>query len=101
MSKPVGPAYVGQKWSYTVAATDLNDAAGSLTYSLVSPANQAGIAFNATTRTLTWEPTAAGSQEFLVRVTDQHGGVAEQRFTIDATTVRNGLPPTITSVASG
>jgi RHS repeat-associated protein len=98
-SQPTGPAYVGQDWTYTITATDLDDDA-SLAYVLVAPAS--GVTWNATTHTVTWNPDAEGELAFTLRVTDSDGAFDEQIFTVDALTAppANGVPQ-ITSVPTG
>ena len=100
-SQPVGPAYVGQAWTYVLSATDPDSNVASLAYSLTSPALGGGVAFNAGTKTLTWTPSAVGTKTFTVRVTDPQGSYAEQTFTVNAVAVRNGSLPVIRSVPTG
>jgi hypothetical protein len=51
----------------------------ALTYTLVD--GPAGATIDPTTGLLTWA-AQAGTYEFLLRVEDGHGGIAEQRFTL-------------------
>ncbi len=83
-SDPKGPAVVGQAWQYQLAASDPNDAASSLVYSLIAPVGNAQVSLNQTTKVLTWTPTAVGSLAFTVRVTDPQGAFEDQTFTIGA-----------------
>ena len=102
-SQPTGPAYVGQEdWTYQVTATDFEDDDGTLGYALLDPdPNTPGVSWNATTKTVTWTPAAAGELTFTLRVTDSDGAFVEQVFTVEALTAPEGGVPQITSVPSG
>ncbi|MCA9078376.1 MAG: putative Ig domain-containing protein [Planctomycetaceae bacterium] len=98
-STPSGPAFVGETWSYVLTATDVDSDDTVLTYALMSPTGVTEVDFDPPTRTLTWDPTAVGSETFTLRVTDEAGSWAEQTFTVPAV-VRN-QPPEITSIPTG
>jgi hypothetical protein len=62
---------------FTYQAQAMDADGDTLTYSLVN--GPAGATVDATTGLLTWA-ALAGTYEFVIRVEDGHGGVAEQRF---------------------
>jgi RHS repeat-associated protein len=102
-STPRGPAYVGQAWSYPISAIDEDDASATLSYTLQSPTSGTnGVTFSPNTGTVTWTPSATGSQSFTVRVTDPHGSYAEQTFNLPAQQTQPANdPPKINSIPSG
>ncbi|WP_221391593.1 putative Ig domain-containing protein [Dyadobacter sp. NIV53] len=84
-------ATVGQALTFTATATDANTGQ-TKTYSLVSA--PAGAAINATTGVFTWTPTAAGTVNFSVRVTD-NGSPAlsdEKPVTVTVSNTTNAAP---------
>tara|TARA_R110002167_G_scaffold352262_1_gene565134 strand:- start:1303 stop:19128 length:17826 start_codon:yes stop_codon:yes gene_type:complete len=105
-SRPSGPAYAEQPWTYTVTATDVDSDDAALFYSLMSPEQVTGvIEFDTVTHTLTWTPAVGDvgtSQSFTVRVTDSAGSWREQSFTVPAVAVPvQNDPPEITSIPTG
>ena len=98
-TEPDGPAYVGVEWDYTITATDADNDDATLIYSLVQPLDTAGVAFDPTTRIVTWTPTEIGSLNFVLRVADPDGGYADQLFTLPA--VKLNQRPSITSLPTG
>ena len=70
---------VGSAYLLTLAATG---GAPPYAWSVVSGALPGGLALNATTGTVTGNPSAAGSFPFTVRVTDSAGATAQQPFSI-------------------
>ena len=99
-SRPTGPAVINDAWQYVVTATDLNDAAETLVYSLVEPLNETSVTFDPASQTLQWTPpVGAIKQDFRVRVTDPQGASREQSFTIDAVaSLPTNAPPVVRSL---
>jgi len=93
-STPVTEAVEDEEYSYTVIATDPDG--DDLTYMLIEA--PAGMTIDSKTGTITWIPTNddVGTHEVIVRVSDGHGGYAEQKFTITVENVNDA--PVITSI---
>ena len=100
-STPAGIASVGLTWSYTLAATDANDAPATLAYSLVAPTLPSpGVQFDPATQTLSWTPESTAPQSFTLRVTDPQGAIDQQSFTLTpGTPPPANQPPVIRSSA--
>ena len=79
-SVPPVNATVGLEYSYTVTAS--NEDGDTITFSL--SASIAGMSINVSTGRFTWTPTASqkGKQTVTVKVSDGHGGEAEQTFNV-------------------
>ncbi len=93
---PPTATQVGTIFRYYAAATDPDG--DSLTYDL--PVHPPGVAVHPTLGILTWVPTAddVGTHDFILRVTDDRGGVALQSFRLtvqgqDAAPVITSTPP--------
>lgn len=94
-STPGTSANEGVPYSYDADATDVN-LGDELTFSLeVAPA---GAVIDASTGLVSWTPPSAGSDAFVVRVTDLDGLFVEQSFTVDVFVAGN-VPPSFTSTA--
>ena len=78
-SDPVTTAKEGAAYTYDVEATDPNG--DTLTYSLTT--SPTGMTINSTTGVISWTPTAAGSFDVTVEVSDSNRS-ATQSFTITA-----------------
>ena len=76
-SDPVTTAKEGAAYTYDVEATDPNG--DTLTYSLTT--SPTGMTINSTTGVISWTPTAAGSFDVTVEVSDSNRS-ATQSFTI-------------------
>lgn len=104
-SNPTGPAYVGTPWTYTVTATDPDDTTETLVFSLQAPVGDPQVAWNASTRLLSWTPASGDvpdGKSFTIRVSDPAGSWTEQSFTVPAQTApAAGQPPEITSIPTG
>ncbi|WP_221225038.1 putative Ig domain-containing protein [Aporhodopirellula rubra] len=102
-SNPEGPITVGRQWSYTLTATDANDAPESLTFAMLQPTANGDLVFDATTATVTWTPADTSPVNFVFAVTDPQGASSTQSFTVTPGTA-TGAPnraPIITSVPTG
>ena len=99
-SEPQGPAVVGTPWTYVLAATDADDAANTLIYSLQSPTSgTGGVVYNPSTKTLTWTAASVTTQAFVVRVTDPQGAYQEQQFSLPSVaSLPANQPPVIRSI---
>ena len=89
ISTPNRNATQGEEYRYAVEAEDPDG--DTLTYALL--AGPKGMSIDSTTGVITWVPTNAdvGSHYVVVRVSDGHGGYAEQSFTLNVTNVND--PP--------
>jgi len=90
-SVPTTRATVGRPWTYPATAEDGDG--DSVTWSLlVAPAgmSQAG-------GQLDWTPTAAGTFDVVLRVSDGRGGVSRQSFSINVVEAGFNAPPIFTS----
>jgi len=92
-STAVTTATAGTAYTYTVTATDPDDD-DTLTYSLT--AAPTGMTINSATGAITWTPTAAGSENVIITVSDGTDSIT-QSFTI--TVAEANHPPVITSTA--
>ncbi|HAS86858.1 MAG TPA: hypothetical protein DCS31_08700, partial [Candidatus Competibacteraceae bacterium] len=90
-------ATVNQAYRYALSATD-PDAGDTLRYSLIT--QPTGMTINATTGLIEWTPTSVGGVNVVVRVTDQGGLFAEQRFTITVTNTTANQAPQISASAT-
>ena len=88
-SSPVTNATDGVAYSYQVQATDPEG--GSLSYSL--PTKPSGMTISGS-GLVQWNPSSAGSEAVIVRVTDDKSKFTDQAYTI---TVAVNLAPVITS----
>jgi RHS repeat-associated protein len=88
-------AFPGKSYAYDVNASDPDS--DTLTYSLL--ASPAGMAINATTGVITWQPSTAnlGTALVSVQVFDGRGGSAIQDYVISVTPAPPNRPPVITS----
>lgn len=92
VSTAITQAAVGQNYVYNVVAKDVeNDA---LSYSLVKRVDGMAIDGNGQMR---WTPTAVGSYEVSVQVSDAQGASAFQNYQIVVVATAINRPPTITS----
>lgn len=88
-------AFPGKNYTYDVNASDADG--DTLTYSLLT--SPTGIAINATTGVITWQPSIAnlGTVPVSVQVSDGRGGSAVQDFVVSVTPAPPNRPPVITS----
>lgn len=86
----------GDAIAFALVASDVDDAAEALTYSLVS--GPAGASVSADGR-FAWTAAGDGAQAVTVRVTDAAGAAAETRFTITVTPRPQNAAPVIAAVA--
>ncbi|MCL2622290.1 MAG: putative Ig domain-containing protein, partial [Planctomycetaceae bacterium] len=93
-SKPTGPAYVGEPWSYQLTA-EAADGISPVPYWQIMPDGSKELIPGGL---LTWKPTVEGHETFAVRA-EVDGAWAEQRFTIQAVAPveKNSDPPVIRS----
>ncbi|MDR3108366.1 MAG: hypothetical protein LBU65_01585, partial [Planctomycetaceae bacterium] len=93
-SKPSGPAYVGETWSYNVEAFDPEN--DTLTYWLI---NEDGQATQLDSTIIAWTPNEVGEKSFTIRIEDANGSWTEQSFNVAAVEVPvQSDVPKITSV---
>ncbi len=92
-SRPVVGAAVGRAYSYQVAARDLDGDA--ITYALSEKPDGMTISPSGL---IAWNPTSTASARITVEVTDSHGGLAVQSFTLVA---RVNSAPALSAVADG
>jgi hypothetical protein len=85
-------ATVGTPLTFIASATDSDAPAQPLTYSLDAGA-PSGASINASSGAFTWTPTAAGTNNVSVRVTDSLGGTASEtiQITVSDADVGTGL----------
>ncbi|MDR2642854.1 MAG: putative Ig domain-containing protein, partial [Planctomycetaceae bacterium] len=95
-SKPAGPAYVGEKWSYSVNASDPEQ--DKITYWLVD-ANGEKAQIDGT---IEWTPEEVGEKGFTIRAEDENGFFCEQSFLVNAMERQAQIDvPIISSVPTG
>lgn len=94
-SQPKTEAVPGRPYAYQATATDPDGDAVS--FSLLSGPN--GMAVNANTGIVTWSPQASdlGNQDILLQVSDGHGGIAVQHYTLATIVAPPNRPPVFTS----
>ena len=94
-SVPVVSAEVGADYEYDADATDPDS--DGLTFSLLS--GPGGMTVDPSTGLLDWEPASqqVGQHPISLRITDGHGGSAEQQFTIVVEQAEGNHPPVIIS----
>ncbi|MCS7466146.1 putative Ig domain-containing protein [Stieleria sp. ICT_E10.1] len=94
-SLPKIEAAYDREYRYEVLATDPDD--DPLSYTLST--KPVGMDFAQGTTEIVWQPTASdiGYHDIVVTVTDDRGGTAEQRFTIEVLEGPPNRPPIITS----
>ncbi|MCA2577755.1 MAG: tandem-95 repeat protein [Microcystis sp. M41BS1] len=92
-SIPIVDARVKQEYQYQAIATDPDS--DTLTYSLVNAPN--GMTIDANTGLIRWTATAnqTGLQEVELKVNDEKGGVAEQKYQILVQQEARNTPPVI------
>ena len=101
-SVPVGPAYVGQVWTYHPVSSDADG--DTVTYSLVYTGTET-VSINAQ-GVVSWTPSANGTSiTATLTANDGHGAFVSQTFTLAATTPPVDPPtnhsPVFTSAPSG
>ena len=90
------PVRLNAGYIYDVVAADLDQ--DTLSYEIIG--DDHGAVIDAATGRLLWNPTASGSFDFTVRVTDGHGGSAEQSWTVEVKDANaSNADPVITSAA--
>ncbi|HEV3341679.1 MAG TPA: putative Ig domain-containing protein, partial [Pirellulales bacterium] len=96
-STPPTQAAVGQNYTYTVQASDVDG--DVLTYSLT--AAPGGMTINASSGLIRWNPTPSqtGTQNVTVVVDDGQGGTATQTWSVVVATAPVNQAPVITSTA--
>ena len=91
-SSPITTATVNVAYTYQV--TTATDAAGAVTYSLVSPVS--GMTINSSSGLIQWQPSGA-TASVDVKATDPAGNSANQTFTINVTNTNHA--PVLTSAS--
>jgi len=86
-STAVTTGTAGTAYTYTVTATDPDG--DTLTYSLTT--NPTGMTINSATGVITWTPTAAGSENVIITVSDGTDSIT-QSFTITVAEALNQAP---------
>jgi RHS repeat-associated protein len=89
------PVTVNNDYFYLAQAIDPD--ADSITYSLLSAPT--GATIDAQTGEIHWEPTTAGTYDFVVQADDGRGGLTTQAYAVTTTTGNNNQGPAITSTA--
>ena len=90
-SVPVTRATVGRSWAYQAAASDGDD--DNLSYALLVGPSGMTLGNGA----LAWTPSAAGSFDVVLRVSDGRGGASRQSFSINVVEPGFNAPPIFTS----
>lgn len=95
-SEPNTEAIINRVYRYNVTAIDPD--ADPIAFSLVTAPT--GMTINAASGALTWTPGTGdvGTTSITVRVEDDRGGFAEQRYTLNVITTPPNRPPVFTSV---
>ncbi|MFN0055355.1 MAG: Ig-like domain-containing protein [Planctomycetales bacterium] len=94
-SQPVTEALTGFPYVYQATATDADN--DLLTFTLLT--GPAGMAVDPASGLVTWTPQPGdlGNQDLLLEVTDGHGGVTQQSYTIATIAAAPNRPPLFTS----
>ncbi|MES2307337.1 MAG: Ig-like domain-containing protein [Verrucomicrobiota bacterium] len=90
------PVLMNNPYSYEARAMDADG--DTLTYKLLS--GPSGATVNSSTGALSWNPTAAGTYPFTLRVQDTKGGYDDQTFNVIVSNSALNHPPVISSSAS-